>query len=98
MKTKVMREFLLVGHKLHIVIATTAFSIGIDIPKSNSFGSSMQSGGYVQKIGQAGRDGEESQAILLFKKSGRYILRSMKLYAKNKSECRRCMEFVQTFH
>jgi len=32
MKTKVMRKFLLVGNKLHVVIATTAFSIGIDIP------------------------------------------------------------------
>jgi len=46
----------------------------------------MQSGAYLQEIGQAGRDGEESQTILLFKKARRYVLRSMKLYAKNKSD------------
>jgi len=89
---------------LRVVIATTAFSMGIDIPDVREvihWGPPCNLEQYVQEIGQAGRDGEESQAILLFEKAGRYVLRSMKLYAENKSECRRWnlfKHFIQYHH
>jgi len=85
MKSRVIARFSQVRSTLRVVIATTAFSMGIDIPDVREivhWGPPCNLKQYVQEIGRAGRDGENAQAILLYEKAGRYVVRSM-------TECRR---------
>ena len=44
---------------------------------------------YIQEIGQAGRDGEPSTAVLLYGSPGKHIKQNMKKYGENKRNCRR---------
>ena len=95
MKAKVMLAFCN-DTNLRIVIATSAFSMGIDcrnIQQVIHWGSSSDLEQYVQEIGRAGRDGSKSQAILMYGKSNRYLKQSMKAYGENKMKCRRLLLF-----
>ena len=44
---------------------------------------------YIQEIGQAGRDGEPSTAVLPYGSPGKHIKQNMKKYGENKRNCRR---------
>ena len=60
MKEKVMSLFSKMGGTLRIVIATAAFSMGVDCPNVHQiihWGTPTRTEQYVQKIGRAGRDG-----------------------------------------
>ena len=65
-RTRVQDDF--VSGATHVVVATTAFGMGIDKPDVRlvclvNYPDSLE--GYVQMVGRAGRDGEPSQTLLL---------------------------------
>ena len=97
MKQAVLSVFTKQGSKLRIVIATTAFSMGIDCPDVHRiihWGSPCDPEYYLQEIGRAGRDSELSRALLICgRKGGRHMQQSMKAYYENSSSCRRCNLF-----
>lgn len=92
MKSSIMTSFSKGDGTLRLIIATTSFSMGIDIPDVRqvihwSPPSDVEQ--YIQEIGRAGRDRNDSSAILLFDKPNRFTQKSMREYAENKTECRR---------
>lgn len=96
MKKAVLSTFTKTGSTLRIVIATTAFSMGIDCPdihKIIHWGPPCNLEQYLQEIGRAGRDGNPSHAILIAGKGNRHIQYSMKMYCENKESCRRKLLF-----
>lgn len=74
------------------VIATTAFSMRIDILNIYQiihWGLSANLEQYVQEVGRARRDGKDSSAILKFNKANEFTQQAIKLYAENKTKYRR---------
>lgn len=82
---------------LRIVIATTAFGMGVDCPdvlQVIHLGSPSDVESYVQETGRAGRNGSLALAVLLLKKRrDRFIERTMNTYINNTSTCRRDILF-----
>jgi ATP-dependent DNA helicase RecQ len=82
---------------LRLVICTIAFGMGIDTSDVRlviHYGGSSDVESYVQEVGRAGRDGNDSYAVLLY--TGKLLRNSseaMKKYAQNKAICRRDMLF-----
>ena len=75
-RTRVQDDF--VSGTTHVVVATTAFGMGIDKPDVRlvslvNYPDSLE--GYVQMVGRAGRDGEPSQTLLLASPSDATALR-----------------------
>lgn len=92
MKKKIMALFSQETCTLRVIIATTSFSMGIDIPDIRQvihWNPPAEVEQYVQEIGRAGRDGKDSEATLMFDKANRYTTLAMKMYAECKTECRR---------
>lgn len=84
MKDDIMMLFNTNDTNLRVVIATAAFSMGIDIAdvrQISHWGPPSSVETYVQEIGRAGRDGADSFAILINKKS-RHCSRAIKDYIK----------------
>ena len=74
MKDKVLKSFINKDSKLRLVVATTAFSMGIDCPNICNvvhFGVPETIEQYVQEAGRAGQDGEPSTALLLYGSLGK---------------------------
>ena len=91
-KTKILELFCCPSH-LRVVIATAAFSMGVDCSDVHqiihvTLPDSVES--YIQETGRAGRDGTNSVAALyLIKGESKYADIKMKSYAANKSMCRK---------
>ena len=69
MKEKVIAAFCSTNIVLRIVIATNAFSMGLDCPDIHQiihWGPPSDFEQYVQEIGRAGRDGYASEAVLMY--------------------------------
>ena len=82
-------EVLCLFGQSRLLIATTAFGLGVDCPDiRRGLPSSLEE--YAQETGRAGRDGEASVATL-FRGVGRTEGSKMKLYADNDTHCRRRM-------
>ena len=97
MKEKVLTSFVKADGKLRLVIATTAFSMGIDCPDIRNvihFGPPPTVEQYIQEIGRAGRDGQQSTALLLYGGTiGKHIEKKVQTYGKNTTTCRRKLVF-----
>jgi bloom syndrome protein len=95
MKEKVLSALCSSTGVLRVVIATTAFGMGIDCPDIHSvvhWGAPSSVEEYAQESGRAGRDGVMSCATLLYN-GGRYVNTTMKDYGTNTTVCRRRLLF-----
>lgn len=96
MKQKVLESFVSTSSRLRVVIATTAFSLGIDCPnirKVIHYGTPGTIEEYVQETGRAGRDGEPAKACLFYGNPPKDITPQMKSYGTNTTQCRRSQLF-----
>ena len=84
------------GGKLRLVIATAAFSMGVDCPDICNiihYSPSTSIEQYVQETGRAGHDDSFSTALLLFRKPTKHMKQSMVDYCTNTEECCRKVLF-----
>ena len=92
-KDSIIKNFSTSASPLRVVIATIAFGMGVDIHDIRNivhFGACEDVEMYVQAVGRAGRDGNNSTALLLTRKGAKqHISTSMKSYCNNNSKCRR---------
>ena len=86
----VLMEFIKEGAVVRLIIATTAFGMGIDCPDIKQIyhqGPPHTVEEYVQEAGRAGRNQELSYATLIYNKP-RGDISDMHFYGKNTSICR----------
>jgi len=96
MKQKVLKSFVTFNGKLRVVIATTAFSMGIDCPdirKVVHFGTPGTVEEYIQESGRAGRDHNPATACILYGIPPKSASKQMKSYGSNVTDCRRKLLF-----
>ena len=95
--TTAMREMLLEEYcktdtNLRLLIATTAFGLGVDCPDIErviNWGSPNTLEELVQESGRAGRDGRQAVSILYPKTVGRKLTKEVREYQENTIMCRR---------
>ena len=95
-REEVLGSFVNSDGKVCLLIATTAFGMGIDCPDIRQilhWGAPSTLEEYVQETGQCGRDGQPSVAVLCQGKSGRNATNDVKHYVKNSTVCRRRLLF-----
>lgn len=91
-KDEVLASFSKKDGKLRLLIATTAFGMGIDcsdIRRIIHWGMPATLEEYVQETGRAGRDGKPSEAILYPGKGSKHASPESLRYESNVSVCRR---------
>ena len=96
MKKKIVESFMTEGGKLRLVIATSAFSMGVDCPDIRNivhFGPLSSVIQYIQESGRVGRNGDSAVALLLCGNPGKNSKSCMKMYCTNSTECRRNILF-----
>ena len=95
LKEKVINSFCSINSKLRLLIATTAFGLGIDCPdirRVYHWGPPNDLDSNVQESGLAGRDHQQSDAVLLFGKVQPHTSIKMRVYAET-AQCRRVTLF-----
>lgn len=95
LKEKVLQSFCTVNGKLRLLIATTAFGLGIDCPdirRVYHWGPPSDLDSYVQESGRAGRDEQQSDAVLWYGNVPVYTNAKMRRYAETE-QCRRVTLF-----
>ena len=94
-KDTIISNFTQKNARLRVVIATVAFGMGLDSPNIRRiihWGAPADIESYIQETGRAGRDGEQSHAMLYYAPVNLhpwYTEESMKLYCLNSNTCRR---------
>ena len=90
-KDQVLYNFTDTKGKLRLVIATSAFGLGVDCPDIRVVyhWGPPATVEYMQESGRAGRDGLQSKSILLYGKPGQFVTQDMKEYSTNNEICRR---------
>ena len=93
-KQNVLDEFVKVGSHLRLIVATTAFGLGINCPDVRHvyhWGCPYTIEEYVQESGRAGRDREPCRATLAYRNLRNIASNSpdMHAYATNTTTCRR---------
>lgn len=96
MREEIVQEFSKPDTYMRVVVATTAFGLGIDCPDIChviNWGAPNSLEELIQEAGKGGRDGCQSDGILYAnsKKVGKQISKEMETYIKNVSLCRRSM-------
>ena len=95
-KEQILQFFKVPNSTLRVLIATTAFGMGVDCPNIRRvyhWGSPSEPEEYVQETGRAGRDGEDAVAIIFAEPVGKHASKEMKTYLSNSTVCRRCLLF-----
>jgi len=95
-REEVLKSFSETGSKLCLIIATTAFGMGIDCPDIRRifhWGLPSTLEEYVQESGRSGRDGQLSTAVL-YPGKGKHASTKVKAYVSNSSTCR-CTQKVK---
>lgn len=90
-RERVLEEFCKKKTKLRLIIATSAFGMGVDCPDITriiSWGPPSTLEDLLQQTGRAGRDGSQSEAILYFRKPVNVSL-TMREYGNNQFICHR---------
>jgi bloom syndrome protein len=90
-KEKMLATFCSKDSVLRVIIATSAFGLGVDCEDIQSiihWGLPNTIEEYVQEAGRAGRDGRQAEAILYRGKVGRKCSKSIRMYESSDS-CRR---------
>jgi len=96
MREEIITEFCKSDTKLRLIIASTAFGLGIDckdIARVINYGTPTTLEELVQEMGRAGRNGSPAHAILYHKAIGNEISVQAKQYGENESVCRRELLF-----
>ena len=94
-KEFVSKQFSIERGITRVLLATMAFGMGVncrDLKTIIHYGPPNDLDDYLQESGRAGRDGKQSQAILVtfpHSTGSRNISKEMKVYTKNKDKCRR---------
>ena len=97
-KEEVLQLFTERDGVLRLIIATTAFGMGIvcpDIHRIIHWGITNTLEEYVKETGHCGRDGNSASAILYQGKDGKYASSEVKNYVSNTTVCRRRLLFSQ---
>ncbi|MCS4485471.1 RecQ family ATP-dependent DNA helicase [Staphylococcus americanisciuri] len=74
----VQQQFL--NNEIRIIVATSAFGMGVNKPDIRTvihFHLSTSPSNYLQEIGRAGRDGQQSQAIALYQTDDQYLIETL---------------------
>lgn len=97
LKTKIVRSFITPLSNLRVVVASSAFGMGLDcecVRKVIHWGPSCDIDSYVQESGREGRDGLHSNAIIYFKPADKlHTSKSMMSFCSNNITCRRALLF-----
>ena len=96
MKEAILEAFVKKDSSLRLVIATTAFGMGLDIPDVHQIvhvGAPHSLEMYAQESGRGGRDGNRCKAIIISNASP-HSSELMKSYVKNVETCRRRLLFA----
>lgn len=93
-KNQVLYNFSDSKGKLRLVIATSAFGLGVDCPDIRAvyhWGPPATVEEYMQESERAGkrRDGLQSKSILMYGKPGKFVTQGMKEYSTNNEICQR---------
>lgn len=91
-KEQIIGRFREVNSTLRIVIATSAFGMGVDCPDIRQvfhWGCPSEIEEYVQETGRAGRDYEDSVVTIFTEPIGRNASKQMREYLNNTTLCRR---------
>lgn len=94
MREKVLNSFTKPDSTLRLLIATTAFGMGVDCQDIRTiihWGVPSDIEQYVQETGRAGRDGLQAEAVLHQGKIGKHASEGIKKYTENNSVCRRSL-------
>lgn len=97
-KEQVMSSFMSKDSRLRLLIATSAFGLGIDCPDIRRvfhWGLPTNVEEYVQESGRAGRDGIFAESILFEGKVGKHATQRIKDYVSNSTVCRRKILFQE---
>ena len=94
MRENILAEFCQKDTKLRLIIASSAFGLGVDCPDIThiiNWGPPATLEDLLQQSGRAGRDGTQSEAIFYYRKAGKNTTKCKKDYGLNESVCRRCL-------
>jgi len=92
MREDILAEFCKEDTVLWLVIATSTFELGVNIPNITrviNWGLPSTLEDLVQETGRAGRDGSQAEPILYVRDTGKSVSKTVKEYAENKSVCHR---------
>ena len=93
MRKEILDKFRKTDSVLKLVIANSAFGLGIDIARIINWGLPHSLEDLVQETGRAGRNRSQAEAILHRRNSTMKASQLVNEYAKNKSVCRRYLLF-----
>ena len=97
-KEQILESFKVLNGVLRLIIATSAFGMGVDCPSIRRiyhWGSPSDVEEYAQETGRAGRDGNDSVVTIFSGKVGKHVSQAMRGYVENSTVCRQRLLFTE---